>query len=127
MTCIHCPFAMTDESAQAQNYGCLPTPTEIVELKRDHNVNWSCHEDSTKLCGGFATYIANDSPQLKLDVKSGNLISADIYLAKGKDVALAAIEWTQQLEDLKAERQILINLLVDMAPDATSFEQQRPK
>lgn len=55
--CITCPFNFSSEEAeQVQNYGCLPTPTDIINLKKKHNANWACHySDSSNLktCGGL--------------------------------------------------------------------------
>lgn len=55
MTCYACPFAFTAESEQAQNYGCLPTLYEAMELQRS-GINWCCHEDETKPCAGQVVF-----------------------------------------------------------------------
>ena len=67
MTCSTCPFSCSDEAAQAQNYGCLPTPQEIIKIKRATGRNWHCHDDETKLCAGFAEAAHEEG----LDVKQG--------------------------------------------------------
>lgn len=88
--CVSCPFACTEESVYAQTVGCLPSPYELVELKRTTGHNWSCHGDPSKMCGGYAAHIAQYNPEL--DVKSGNLINADIFLNESEDIALFLAE-----------------------------------
>lgn len=48
-----CPFAYTDLSEEIQNYGCLPTPQEIVNMA-SHKKIWACHTVPTKPCLGAA-------------------------------------------------------------------------
>lgn len=67
MSCEHCPFAFTEASETVQNYGCLPTPQDIMQMKARDNINWECHEHAGRLCAGFAVECAERG----IDIKSG--------------------------------------------------------
>jgi len=74
--CPACPFNHGNyKSDYACNLGCLPSVTEIIEIKLKTNENWSCHSDTTKICKGFAQYCK----QHGIDYKSGDL-TGDKYL-----------------------------------------------
>lgn len=85
--CVTCPFSYNDKSDYAQNTGCLPSSYEIIEMKRSTGHNWSCHGDSTVLCGGFVKRVREKHPDLNLS--EGSLISFDEWSEEGQDSAVA--------------------------------------
>lgn len=52
-----CPFAPTEESAIAQNYGCLPTPIQIAAMRVENGKTWACHSDPSKPCLGALKWL----------------------------------------------------------------------
>lgn len=52
-----CPFAFTEMSEIVQNYGCLPSPFEIIKMRTEHNKTWACHSEPTVPCVGAINYM----------------------------------------------------------------------
>ena len=62
MSCVDkfvsaCPLSFTEMSETVQNYGCLPTPYQIVSMKLHHNKTWACHNEPTKSCVGGLRFL----------------------------------------------------------------------
>jgi hypothetical protein len=86
-TCGGCPFnaGMTEEAEMAQNYGCLPTPGEVVELKRTTGANWACHSDETKVCAG----LCHAAEPEQLDLSQGGLLRYSTWYHQSQDAAIS--------------------------------------
>lgn len=57
--CEGCPFNYTEETEIIQNYGCLPTSKDIVQLKKN-NADWKCHSKEHVCMGLVEVYTADN-------------------------------------------------------------------
>jgi len=58
--CPACPFNYTSEESQlASNYGCLPSPKDIIEIFEKTNNIWACHDNPEVPCKGAINYLKN--------------------------------------------------------------------
>lgn len=76
MSCLHgsesctCPFAFAEASDQVQNFGCLPTPQDIVRMRINHGKTWACHDEPTKPCIGAIRFLKeNNLPHKVIDIE----------------------------------------------------------
>ncbi|AZV43637.1 hypothetical protein BAOM_3028 [Peribacillus asahii] len=94
MACECCPFAFTDASEEVQNYGCLPTPYDIIQMKRKTGHNWACHSNEKKICKGFVDHVKWSQENAfadkldDIDTSKGNLISYETWYYKGEEEAI---------------------------------------
>ena len=61
-----CPFAFTNESEKIQNYGCLPTPMDIIKMRTNHGKTWACHSNPEKPCLGALNYLKKENLPFKI-------------------------------------------------------------
>ncbi len=78
--CLGCPFNCNEISEQAQNWGCLPAPYEILNIKRNHGYNWECHAGTGSVCSGFVAACRDEN----IDYKTGPLLDTTHYLRTGE-------------------------------------------
>ncbi|QIW88581.1 hypothetical protein [Pseudanabaena phage PA-SR01] len=52
-----CPFACSEASDIAQNYGCLPTAYGIKVMRIQYGKTWACHSDPSKPCQGAVQHL----------------------------------------------------------------------
>ncbi|GAA4878959.1 hypothetical protein GCM10023310_68820 [Paenibacillus vulneris] len=101
MGCNHCPFAFTDASEEFQNYGCLPSPWDIIQMKRKSGHNWACHENENKLCQGLKDHVQyhqenNCVDRMRdIDLSRGGLISYETWFHEGEEEAIKKANKTQ--------------------------------
>lgn len=70
--CDTCPFNYGSEKAeQVQNYGCLPSPMDIIKDMKLISKNWACH-CTNKECAGFRERMGNE-------FNKNNGLAFDIY------------------------------------------------
>jgi hypothetical protein len=61
-----CPFANTEVSEQVQNYGCLPTPQEIIDMRVQSGKTWACHSNTKIPCKGALSYLKGKGLECKV-------------------------------------------------------------
>ena len=56
-----CPFAYTEMSDIAQNYGCLPSAYEIINMMVYYGKTWACHMEPSIPCVGAIRYLKEEN------------------------------------------------------------------
>jgi len=81
-----CPFAFNEYSETTQNYGCLPTPYEIVTMRVTHDKTWACHDNPEIPCLGAINYLKEKGLPHKVVDKELLTESSDwnLYISRDK-------------------------------------------
>ena len=69
--CKSCPFSGSYEAEEGINLGCLPSVYEIFQLKREQDVNWTCHYDEKKPCAGYV----ETAKDYNIDITTGTNVT----------------------------------------------------
>jgi hypothetical protein len=65
--CGGCPFDFCSEETEIiQNWGCLPTAHEIIQMRQNHQKTWACHSDITKPCVGAIAHMKQEGLQHRI-------------------------------------------------------------
>lgn len=86
-----CPFAFSEESEIVQNYGCLPTPMQIMQMRVQHGKTWACHGEPTKPCLGALRFMKQK--QIDCTVIDNELVTEDSDWHLLCDENKEAYEW----------------------------------
>lgn len=60
-----CPFSFTDDSEYVQNLGCLPSPYDIITMRKNGKT-WACHSNPNKPCLGALNYLKENGLDFKV-------------------------------------------------------------
>ena len=81
-----CPFAFSAESELVQNYGCLPTAYEIIDMRINAGKTWACHSNPKKPCLGALLHLRERG--LPYKVVDRNLVTEqdpwELFLTENK-------------------------------------------
>jgi len=63
--CDDCPWNFYSAGSQmAQNYGCLPSPQEMVRINDEEGYALSCHENKSCICKGLAAQLKKNGKRI---------------------------------------------------------------
>lgn len=88
--CNSCPWAFTEESEIVQNYGCLPTPYDTIEVLKQHGAVWGCHytsdsDGNLQPCNGLLLHLSN---QFEREMRP------DLPVIKGDEEVVDYSQWS---------------------------------